>query len=180
MQRAAAQRYGTFPDNQQLFRVPEKCLAAFLDCRLPHGIAQVHQDSSLRAQQLEKDLPSPATEKNYQDGTNITPKQQHGPTTRRDTPKSAWEDCEMATKKTEQLYKVSSPCLDDHHIKEFDAVGELFEVFSQSVLKCFTWHELVGQSEQSFKIRNKIDTSLWQTIGKTNVIHSSDKELPSL
>ena len=118
--------------------------------------------------------------KKLQDGTNITPKQQHGPTTRRDTPKSAWEDCEMATKKTEQLYKVSSPCLDDHHIKEFDAVGELFEVFSQSVLKCFTWHELVGQSEQSFKIRNKIDTSLWQTIGKTNVIHSSDKELPSL
>ena len=26
--------------------------------------------------------------------------------------------CELANKKTEQLYKVSSPCLDDHHFKE--------------------------------------------------------------
>ena len=26
--------------------------------------------------------------------------------------------CELANKKTEQLYKVSSPCLDDHHIKK--------------------------------------------------------------
>ena len=26
--------------------------------------------------------------------------------------------CELANKKTEQLYKVSSPCLDDHQIKK--------------------------------------------------------------
>ena len=53
----AAQRYRTFPDNQQLFQVQEKCLAAILECRLPHGTPQVHQDTSLRAQQLQKDLP---------------------------------------------------------------------------------------------------------------------------
>ena len=34
--------------------------------------------------------------------------------------------CELANKKTEQLKKVSSPCLDDHHVKkeELESVGE--------------------------------------------------------
>ena len=33
--------------------------------------------------------------------------------------------CELANQKTEQLYKVSSPCLDDHHFKkaELESVG---------------------------------------------------------
>ena len=46
--------------------------------------------------------------------------------------------CELANLKTEQLYKVSSPCLDDHHFKkeELESVGELSEVCSQIVLKC--------------------------------------------
>ena len=46
--------------------------------------------------------------------------------------------CELANKKTEQLYKVSSPCSDDHHLKkeEFESVGGLSKVSSQSVLKC--------------------------------------------
>ena len=41
-------------------------------------------------------------------------------------------------KKTEQLYKVSSPGLDDHQIKteELESVGELSEVYSQIVWKC--------------------------------------------
>ena len=26
--------------------------------------------------------------------------------------------CELANKKTQQLYKVSTPCIDDHHFKE--------------------------------------------------------------
>ena len=39
---------------------------------------------------------------------------------------------------TEQLYEVSTPCIDDHHFKEEEmkSVGELSHVCSQIVLKC--------------------------------------------
>ena len=40
--------------------------------------------------------------------------------------------CELANKTTQQLYKVSTPCIDDHHFKE-----ELSKVFSLIVLKMF-------------------------------------------
>ena len=46
--------------------------------------------------------------------------------------------CELANKTTQQLYKVSTPRLDDHHFKveELKSVGELSKVCSQNVLKC--------------------------------------------
>ena len=46
--------------------------------------------------------------------------------------------CELANKTTQQLYKVSTPCVDDHHFKEeeMNSVGELSQVCSQMVLKC--------------------------------------------
>ena len=46
--------------------------------------------------------------------------------------------CELANKTTRQLYKVSTPCIDDHHFKEAElkSVGELSKVCSQIVLKC--------------------------------------------
>ena len=46
--------------------------------------------------------------------------------------------CELANKKTEQLFKVSNPCLDDHQIKkeELEHRGEMSEVCSHIVLKC--------------------------------------------
>ena len=46
--------------------------------------------------------------------------------------------CELANKTTQQLYKVSTPCIDDHHFKEEElkSVGEMSEVCSQIVLKC--------------------------------------------
>ena len=46
--------------------------------------------------------------------------------------------CELANKTTQQLYKVSAPCIDDHHFKEVEigSVGELSKVCSQIVLKC--------------------------------------------
>ena len=46
--------------------------------------------------------------------------------------------CELANKTTQQLYKVSTPCFDDHHFKEEElkSVGELSKVCSQIVLKC--------------------------------------------
>ena len=45
---------------------------------------------------------------------------------------------ELANKTTQQLYKVSTPCIDDHHFKEeqVKSVGEVSKVCSQIVLKC--------------------------------------------
>ena len=45
--------------------------------------------------------------------------------------------CELANKTTQQLYKVSTPCIDDHHFKEEElkSVGELSKVCYQIVLK---------------------------------------------
>ena len=46
--------------------------------------------------------------------------------------------CELANKTTQQLYKVSTPCIDDHFKEEeTKSVGELPKVSSQIVLKCF-------------------------------------------
>ena len=46
--------------------------------------------------------------------------------------------CELANKTTQQLYKVSTPCIDDHQFKEEEtkSVGELSTTCSQIVLKC--------------------------------------------
>ena len=46
--------------------------------------------------------------------------------------------CEVAKKTIQQLYKVSTPCIDDHHFKEEEmkSVEELPLVCSQIVLKC--------------------------------------------
>ena len=46
--------------------------------------------------------------------------------------------CELANKTTQQLYKVSTPCIDDHHFKEEEikSVGELSQVCSKIVLIC--------------------------------------------
>ena len=45
--------------------------------------------------------------------------------------------CELAIKTTQQLYQVSTPCIDDYHFKEEEmkSVGELSQVCSQIVLK---------------------------------------------
>ena len=46
--------------------------------------------------------------------------------------------CQLANKTTQQLCKVSTPCIDDHHFKEEEtkSVGELSNACSQIVLKC--------------------------------------------
>ena len=47
--------------------------------------------------------------------------------------------CESANKTTQQLNKVFTPCIDDHHFQkeeEMKSVGELSQVCSQIVLKC--------------------------------------------
>ena len=47
--------------------------------------------------------------------------------------------CELANKTTQQLYKVPTPCIDDHHFKEEEmkSVGDLSNTRSQIVLKYF-------------------------------------------
>ena len=57
--------------------------------------------------------------------------------------------CDLANTKTEQLYKVSSPCLDDHQImkEELESVGELSDVCSQTVLQA-----RIGRQETTDKI----------------------------
>ena len=42
--------------------------------------------------------------------------------------------CELENKTTQQLYKVSTPCIDAHHFKEGEmkSVGELSQVCSQN------------------------------------------------
>ena len=51
----------------------------------------------------------------YQGGTNLARKLQRGATTWKDMLENCVERyCDLANKKTEQLYKVSNPCLDDH------------------------------------------------------------------
>ena len=52
--------------------------------------------------------------------------------------KSVERYCELANRTTQQLYKVSTPCSDDHHFKEEElkSVGDLSNVCSQIVLKC--------------------------------------------
>ena len=50
-------------------------------------------------------------------------------------PRNAWRYCELANKTTHQLYKVATPCSDDHQFK-MGAVGKLTQGCSQIVLKC--------------------------------------------
>ena len=76
--------------------------------------------------------------KNCQGGKNLTEKLSRGRTIWKDTRKNASRDCELAIKKTELLYEVPTPRLDDHNFKEaeLETVGELTDVCSQIVLEC--------------------------------------------
>ena len=75
--------------------------------------------------------------------------------------------CELANRTTQQLYKVSTPCIDDHHFKaeETKSVGELSKVSSQIVLKCLHLAR-IGRpdismvSEQTCTIDYEVDQSL--------------------
>ena len=61
-----------------------------------------------------------------------------GPTIWKVMPRNVWKDIVSWPTTTQQLYKVSTPCIDDHHFKkvELKSVGELSKVCSQIVLKC--------------------------------------------
>ena len=75
--------------------------------------------------------------------------------------------CELANKTTQQLYKVSTPCIDDHHFKEEEmkSVGELSQVCSQNcsemlVLVTYRKTRYSVVSEQTCTIDCKMGQSL--------------------
>ena len=68
--------------------------------------------------------------------------------------------CELANKTTRQLYKVSTPCIDDHHFKEEEmkSVGELSSTCSQIVLKCL-YLARIGRADILWSV-NKLARSI--------------------
>ena len=69
--------------------------------------------------------------------------------------------CELANKTTQQLNKVSTPCIDDHHhFKEegTKSVGELSNTCSQIVLKCLYWAR-IGRPDILWSV-NKLARSI--------------------
>ena len=82
---------------------------------------------------------SAGTKKNYWDGKTLKHKQKRCPTTMLGHAQRCVErHCELGNKKVEQLYKVSSPCVDDHQFKqeELASAGELSTIRSPTVFKC--------------------------------------------
>ena len=75
--------------------------------------------------------------------------------------------CELANKTTQQPFKVSTPCTDEHHFKEEEVkfVGELSKVCSLIVLKCL-YLARIGRpdysmnSEQTCTIDHKMNQSV--------------------
>ena len=82
--------------------------------------------------------------------------------------------CELANKTTQQLYKVSTPCIDDHHFKEEEmkSVGELSQVCSRIVLKCL-YLARIGRADIPWSV-NKLARSI------TKWTRACDKRLSRL
>ena len=81
--------------------------------------------------------------------------------------------CELSNKR-KQLYKVSSPCLDDHHFKkeELESVGDLSKVCSQMVFKCLylvdltffgQWTNLLDQSPKRQELVTDVELVWFHT-----------------
>ena len=77
-------------------------------------------------------------EKNYLVRGNLTHTSLHGAyDMERHAKKCVERYCELANKTLHQLYKVTTPCLDHHQVKEeLGSVGDMSKVCSQIVLKC--------------------------------------------
>ena len=101
--------------------------------------------------------------------------------------KCADRNCQLANKTTQQLYRVATPCMDDHQFKEEEneSVGEFCTVCSQIVLKCL-YLALFGRPDILWSVNKlaravtKMDKILWQTLGAFDLIHSSYKWIPAI
>ena len=75
--------------------------------------------------------------------------------------RNVWSDMVSWQKKTsQQLYKVCTPCIDDHHFKEEEikSVGELSQVCAQIVLKCL-FLARIGRPDNLWSV-NKLAPSI--------------------
>ena len=68
--------------------------------------------------------------------------------------------CEPANKTTQQLYKVATPCIDDHQFKEEGTglVGELSKVCSQIFLKCMHLAR-IGRLDSLWSVNKQLRSS---------------------
>ena len=67
--------------------------------------------------------------------------------------------CDLANKTTQQLYKISTPFIDDHHFKEeMKSIGELLQVCSLIVLKCLNLAR-IGRPDILWSV-NKLERSI--------------------
>ena len=85
--------------------------------------------------------------------------------------------CELANKTTQQLHKVSTPCIHGLHFKEEEmkSVGELSQGFlslrsDMQKLGTYwkTWYSMVSET---CTIDYKVDQSLWQTSESIDILH---------
>ena len=88
--------------------------------------------------------------------------------------------CELANKTTQHLFKVATPCTDDHQFKEEElgSVGESSKVCSQIVLKCLYLARLerpdiLWSVNKLARSVTKMDQSLRQKPESVDFIHSS-------
>ena len=108
---------------------------------------------------------------------NLMPKRYlHGPMTWKVMQRNAWQDiANWRIKTTQQLYKVATPCMDDHQFEEEEigSVGELSTVCSQIVLKCL-YTVRIGGPDILWSV-NKLTRAItkWTTLSTFDVTHSS-------
>ena len=75
--------------------------------------------------------------------------------------RSVWNDIVIwRTRRLSKLYKVSTPCIDDHHFKEEEtkSVGDLSNTCSQIVLKCL-YLARIGRPDILWSV-NKLERSI--------------------
>ena len=90
--------------------------------------------------------------------------------------------CELAHKTTQQLYRVATPCMDDHQFKdeEHESAGELSTICSQIVLKCL-YFARVGRLDISWSVNKlvravtKLTKACGRRLARLIALHSSHK-----
>ena len=85
---------------------------------------------------------------------------------------------ELANKTTQKLYKVATPCMDDHQKEENGSAGEFSSVCSHFVLKClylarFGRPDICVVCEQTCSCVDEMDKCLRQTPESNDILHSS-------
>ena len=91
--------------------------------------------------------------------------------------------CELANKTTQQLYKVSTPCIDDHHFKEEEtkSVGRIVKYMLSNCSEMLTSQEILEDSKSTsggtlcvFGSHTFVPI-IWMCKKQTAVSHSSTK-----